>query len=268
MVTFVCKIMPKEIFPHSPYLVTEGREGLGRLGLGGSVLLGLGQLSCSSLLALVVSQRLGLSAVLQTRHNILVLPAVLVAQAADGAVLATGLQAEDTEGLGNDHLLLLVVGRGNTLEDLEALESGGTTGSLVGNHATDGLVEDAGGSAEVEGTTTSGVVSGDLAHVGGKLELSAEELARDVEGLGADNNDLLTVKELLGHNAGKTTKEVTLAVDDDNRLEGRHLARWFSLEKERIKREGIKNTALPVGLQTLKPSGENLLLCFALLLGG
>jgi hypothetical protein len=45
--------------------------------------------------------------------------------------------------------------------------------------------------------------------------LSAEELARDVEGLGADNNDLLTVKELLGHNAGKTTKEVTLAVDDD-----------------------------------------------------
>jgi hypothetical protein len=66
MVTFVCKIMPKENFPHSPYLVTEGREGLGRLGLGGSVLLGLGQLSCSSLLALVVSQRLGLSAVLQT----------------------------------------------------------------------------------------------------------------------------------------------------------------------------------------------------------
>ena len=74
-----------------------------------------------------------------------------MAQAADGAVLATGLQTEDTEGLGNDHLLLLVVGGRDTLEDLEALKGGGTTGSLVGDHATDSLVEDSGGGAEVEG---------------------------------------------------------------------------------------------------------------------
>ena len=85
-------------------------------------------------------------------NNILVLPANLVAQTANGAVLAAGLESEDAEGLGNDHLLLLVVGRGNTLKDLEALHGGGTTGSLVGDHATDGLVEDAGRSTEVEGT--------------------------------------------------------------------------------------------------------------------
>ena len=75
-----------------------------------------------------------------------------MAQAADGAVLAAGLQAENTEGLGDNHLLLLVVGGRDTLEDLEALKGGGTTGGLVGDHATDGLVEDSGGSAEVEGT--------------------------------------------------------------------------------------------------------------------
>lgn len=75
-----------------------------------------------------------------------------MAQTTDGAVLAAGLQTQDTQSLGDDHLLLLVVGRGDTLEDLQALESGGTAGSLVGDHATDGLVEDARRSAEVEGT--------------------------------------------------------------------------------------------------------------------
>lgn len=83
--------------------------------------------------------------------NILVLPANLVAQTADGAVFAAGLQAQDTQSLGNDHLLLLVVWGRDTLEDLEALESGGTAGGLVGDHTADSLVEDARGGAEVEG---------------------------------------------------------------------------------------------------------------------
>lgn len=85
-------------------------------------------------------------------NNILVLPANLVAQTADSAVLAARLQAENTQSLGNDHLLLGVVRGGNTLEDLKALHGSGTSGSLVGDHATDGLVEDSGGGAEVEGT--------------------------------------------------------------------------------------------------------------------
>lgn len=75
-----------------------------------------------------------------------------MAETADGAVLAAGLQAQDTESLGNDHLLLLVVRGRDTLEDLEALKGGGTAGGLVGDHAADGLVEDPGGGAEVEGT--------------------------------------------------------------------------------------------------------------------
>ena len=87
-------------------------------------------------------------------------------QAADGAELAAGLQAQDAQSLGDDHLLLLVVGGRDTLEDLEALHGGGTAGGLVGDHATDGLVEDAGGSAEVEGTTTGRVETGHLAEVG------------------------------------------------------------------------------------------------------
>lgn len=183
--------------------------------------------------------------------NILVLPANLVAETADSAVLAAGLQAEHTQSLGNDHLLLLVVRGRDTLEDLEALKGGGTTGSLVGDHATDSLVEDAGRSAEVEGTTTGRVVSGHLAEVGVVLHcavvsvcsgssvsialrcidsakpprghsrgdcertLRAEELARDVEGLAADDNDLLTAEELLSDDAGQAAEQVALAIDND-----------------------------------------------------
>ena len=45
--------------------------------------------------------------------------------------------------------------------------------------------------------------------------LRAEELAGDVEGLAADDNDLLTAEELLRDNTGESTKEVTLAINDD-----------------------------------------------------
>jgi len=193
-------------------LVAVGSKGLGGLLLDSSVLLGIGQLSGSNLLALVVGGTLGLSSLLQSGNDILVLPANLVGQTADSAELAAGLESENAESLGNDDLLGLVVGRGDTLEDLKALESGGTTGSLVGDHATDGLVEDSGRSAEVEGTTTGGVVSGDLSEVGVVLELGAEELSRDVEGLTADDNDLLTAKELLGDNRGESAKEMALAI--------------------------------------------------------
>lgn len=45
--------------------------------------------------------------------------------------------------------------------------------------------------------------------------LRAEELAGDVEGLAADNNDLLTAQKLLGDNRGQTAKEMALAINDD-----------------------------------------------------
>jgi hypothetical protein len=108
------------------------------------------------------------------RNNILVLPANLVAETANGAVLAAGAETQDTESLGNNDTLLLVVGRGDTLEDLKALHGGGTTGGLVGNHTADGLVEDAGRSAEVEGTTTGRVETSHLAKVGVVLDCTAE----------------------------------------------------------------------------------------------
>jgi hypothetical protein len=56
---------------------------------------------------------------------------------------------------------------------------------------------------------------GDRIRAVDRRTLSAEELSRDVEGLAADNNDLLAVQELLGDSAGQATEQVTLSVNDD-----------------------------------------------------
>lgn len=49
----------------------------------------------------------------------------------------------------------------------------------------------------------------------GERTLRTEELAGDVEGFAADDNNLLAVEELLGDDAGETAEEVALAVDND-----------------------------------------------------
>jgi hypothetical protein len=54
------------------------------------------------------------------------------------------------------------------------------------------------------------VESGSLAEVGVVLQLVAEELTRNVQSLTADNNNLLTVEELLGDNRGETAKKMAL----------------------------------------------------------
>jgi hypothetical protein len=65
-----------------------------------------------------------------------------VAQSANREVLSAGLQSQNSQSLGYNHSLLFVIWWWNTLENLKSLQSSGTTGGLVGNHATDGLVED------------------------------------------------------------------------------------------------------------------------------
>lgn len=190
------------------FLVTKLSKSGGSLGGSNLLLGGLGLLGQSGLLG-VVSGRLDLSLLLESSNNVLVLPAKLVGDSANGAVLSAGLESQNSEGLGDDHSLLLVVRRGNALKDLESLESGLASGSLVGNHTSNGLVEDSRGGSEVEGTVGS-VEPGGLSQVGGVLELGPEELLGDVQGLASHDDNVLSVEDLLGDGGSQSTEKVSL----------------------------------------------------------
>jgi len=58
--------------------------------------------------------------------------------------------------------------------------------------------------------------------------LVADELAADLNVLRADNDDLLALEKLLGHDRGKTTKEVTLGVDDNSLTQHTYISKKFS----------------------------------------
>lgn len=49
----------------------------------------------------------------------------------------------------------------------------------------------------------------------GRRTLGPEELAGDVEGFAADDDEFLAFEELLRDGAGQATKEVAFAVNDD-----------------------------------------------------
>jgi hypothetical protein len=115
-------------------------------------------------------------------NNVAVLPAELAAETANGAVLAAGLKAEDTERLGDDHTLLVVVGRGDALEGLQAVHGSVTTLGLVRDHATDGAPEHLGRRTVVPWTTARRVETGLLAEEGLVLHC-----VRDRVSLGADS---------------------------------------------------------------------------------
>ncbi len=93
---------------------------------------------------------------LQTVYDVLVTPADFVRQTLlqldehtesqaiaehkylDRAVLATRLQPQHPQGLRDNHPLLAVIWRRNTLVELQALQGSGTPGALVRSHSSDG----------------------------------------------------------------------------------------------------------------------------------
>ncbi len=120
---------------------------------------------------------LNLPLLLKTIHHILVTPPNLMRQtlmrkhhASDSvysaeeklthlhcAVFTARLQSENSQGLRDNHALLPVVGRGNALEELEALKSCRTASRLVRNHTANGPVENLGGSTVMERTRLFGI---------------------------------------------------------------------------------------------------------------
>ena len=106
------------------------------LGKSSSVGSGLGLELVNLLLRLEPGSSLHLTALLKTAHDIAILPANLARETAKDSELALRLETVNAESIGDDDTLGLVVGRGNSLEDLKTAEGGSTTRELVREHAT------------------------------------------------------------------------------------------------------------------------------------
>lgn len=123
-------------------------------------------------LSLEVRLSLDLPLLLEPVDDVLVAPSDLVRHSLQGAVLtsatsrqeasisahlSSGLESEDSESGGDNDTLDLVLRWRDTLVQLQSLKRGGTSGGLVRDHSSDGLVQDPGRGSEVEGTSSSRV---------------------------------------------------------------------------------------------------------------
>ena len=127
-------------------LISEGKEGsVGRFKLLGTGFDGLGSLGSELLLGVVVGTSTDLALGFKAVDEFIVLPADLVGEVSQTALLAVRLEAQVGQGLRNDHLLGAVVGGRASLEALQVSHGSRTTSGLVGDHTSDGSPQHASG---------------------------------------------------------------------------------------------------------------------------
>ena len=186
-------------------LLVEGGDALILSSLGASLLL--------LDLGVVEGSRLDLSLLLERGDKLSAGPSSERCEVAERAVVAASLEAKRAEGVWDDHALLLIVGHGAAIEDLQLAESGGASWELVGEHATSALPENARWGSPVLGTTAWVRVNA-LLHDVLSNDLVSLEGTRLEDLLAADDGDALSTEKLLGDHAGKTALQVTSSVND------------------------------------------------------
>ena len=177
---------------------------VGELGLGLDLLL----------LGLVELLGLGLSLALEFLDDSLALPADLGGELTELASVSVGLDSENLERLGHDHSLLLIIREGNSLEDLQSLESSLAAGRLVRQHAAERSPEHAGGRA-VMLEVSSGVSVVGLVQEVLEVELVSEQGARKDKRFASNNNDTLAAEQLMGNLGGESADQVASSVYDN-----------------------------------------------------
>ena len=162
-----------------------------------SVGLGLEDEAVGSLLLVVERSGADLSLSLELSNHSSVLPAHLLGKTSENGEFAVRLETKDSQSLRDDDSLDLVVGVGNSLDDLDSAEGVSTTDGLVWEHASDRSPENLRGSAEMEGAA-SGVDVASLVQESEVAELVAVERSGNVNFIGPDGNNSLSLEELLG----------------------------------------------------------------------
>ena len=156
---------------------------------------------------------LDLSLLLKSGDDASLGPASDGSEVSERAEVSVGLESEGSESVRDDHSLLLVIGVGDTLEDLQLVESGGALGELVGEHASEALPENARGGLPMLGATARVGVNA-LLHNVLSNDLVSLEGTRLKDLLTADDGDALSTEKLLGDHTSEAALQVTSSVND------------------------------------------------------
>ena len=160
------------------------------------------------------------------------------------AVFASRLQPQHSQRFRHNHSLFLVIWWRHTFKEFKSLKSSCTSGTLVGSHTPNGAVEDFRGSTVMEGAwffrvynmafVEEVVVSKLVVQYKSRspktwiaLEISTYFVTKEATGnvyfLASNHYNFLSRENLLGDDRGQSTKEVSLAINDDGcRRKGGH----------------------------------------------
>ena len=127
--------------------------------------------------------------------------------------LPARLEPEHPEGRGDDHPLLLVVGRRDALERLKPLECLLSALGFVRNHTPHRPPEDLGRRTEMKGTPERLHIAPESQELQ-ILQLVPVEVAAHVDALTAHNDHFVAVQNELGDDGAQPTHEVAAAIDD------------------------------------------------------
>lgn len=165
------------------------------------------------LLILVERRRFLLAGAFQIFNELVVLPSGMGRELAKDTEVAAGLDADNFEGLGDDHSLLSVVRRRNSLEHLEASKGELSAARFVRNHSSNNTEEHLGGRTLVERSLLR-VGAETLLEESHPLDLVSVEGATDVDLLSTHDDDVLSLKNLLRDDGRESSHEVTSSVND------------------------------------------------------
>jgi len=156
--------------------------------------------------------RLELAPLLQRSYDRLRMPADLVRQTAELAVLAARLETQDSQGRRNDQALLFVVRRGDPLVDLKALQGFLTPVDLVREHTSNSSPEDHARGAVVERSARWIGVHTLLQEIK-ILQLVSVEVSGDVDTFTSQDDNPLTIEEGLGNDGTEAPQQMGPCID-------------------------------------------------------
>merc|ERR1711973_1037698 len=165
----------------------------------------------------VVDLVFGLTFLLKSINNRLVLPSCFVGQSSDLAIFTTRFQFQHSQSRWNNHSLLFVVRGWDAVKHLQSVKSFHSTLGFVWDHSSDNFEQTFAWCSEMVRTSRRFSVHA-FAKIIQNLQLVTIEVSRNADLIATYYNDALTTKNLLCNDRSKTTHQMVSSINENNLL--------------------------------------------------